>query len=583
MAQSPRSRKLGIVLGAAAAAGATTVGLLVALPAGSAGAAPKGTVVSVAGARPVPGSYIVVLKDDMSARSATPQTAGDLASRYGGQVRRTWSRALHGFNVSMSEEQAQRLAADPRVQFVQADSEVHIMDTQTNPPSYGLDRIDQRDLPLNNAYTFATNAATVHAYIIDTGIRTTHQTFGGRATFGHNSVDTNNTDCNGHGTHVAGTVGGTQYGVAKGVQLVAVKVLNCQGSGSTAQVVDGINWVAQNAVKPAVANMSLGGGADNAIDNAVRQAIQAGVTFAIASGNSNADACTSSPARVTEAITVNASDRNDARASFSNFGTCTDIFAPGVNITSSWNASDTATNTISGTSMATPHVTGGAALWLAAHPTDTPAQVQAGLVAAATADKIGNAGGGSPNKLLFTGAGGGTPTDPPPTTPPPTTPPPTTPPPGGGCAGAGDKIANGGFESAGGWTASAGVLGNTSGQSAHSGSRYAWLAGYGRTHTDRLSQQVTIPAGCSGSTLSFFLHIDSAETSTSRTSDTLTITAGNTRLASFSNLNKAAGYTQRSVPVGQFAGQTITITFTGAENQRRQTSFVLDDIALNAA
>ena len=581
MAQSPRSRKLGIALGALAAASATAIGLLVALPAGSAGAAPKGTVVSVAGARAVPGSYIVVLKDEMTARSATTQTAGDLAQQYGGQVRRTWSRALHGFNAAMSDEQARRLAADPRVQYVQADSEVHVMDTQTNPPSYGLDRLDQRDLPLDNSYTFATTASNVHAYIIDTGIRVTHQTFGGRATFGHNSVDANNTDCNGHGTHVAGTVGGTQYGVAKGVALVAVKVLNCQGSGTTAQVVDGINWVAQNAIKPAVANMSLGGGADNAIDNAVNQAIAAGVTFAIASGNSNTDACTSSPARVANAITVNASDRNDARASFSNFGTCTDIFAPGVNITSAWMTSDTATNTISGTSMATPHVTGGAALWLAAHPNDTPAQVAAGLVAASTPDKISNPGAESPNRLLFTGSGGGG--TPPPTTPPPTTPPPTTPPPPGDCA-AGQKLANTGFESGNsGWTATAGVLGNTSGQTAHSGSRYAWLAGYGRTHTDRLSQSVTIPAGCTNSTLSFWLHIDSAERTTTRVFDTLTVRAGSTTLMSFSNLNRAAGYTQRSVQVGQFAGQTVTITFTGSEDQSLQTSFVIDDTALNAA
>jgi subtilisin family serine protease len=581
MVQSPRSRRLGIALGAAAAASATVVGLLVALPAGTAGAAPHGHVMSVAGARAVPNSYIVVLKDEMSARSATPQTASDLSQRYGGQVRRTWSAALHGFNAQMSDEQAQRLAADPRVAYVQADSEVHITDTQANPPSYGLDRLDQRDLPLDNSYTFATTASNVHAYIIDTGIRVTHQTFGGRATFGHNSVDANNTDCNGHGTHVSGTVGGQQFGVAKGVALVAVKVLNCQGSGTTAQVVDGINWVAQNAIKPAVANMSLGGGADTSIDNAVTAAIASGVTFAIASGNENADACNSSPARVTAAITVNASDRDDARASFSNFGTCTDIFAPGVNITSSWNTSDTATNTISGTSMATPHVTGAAALWLATHPTDTPAQVAAGLTGAATADKISDPGTGSPNKLLFTGAAGGTP---PPTTPPPTTPPPTTPPPPSGDCGSGQVLVNPGFESGNtGWASTAGVLGNTSGETAHDGSAYAWLAGYGRRHTDRLQQTVTIPAGCSSSTLSFWLHIDTAETTGSRASDTLTVRVGSSTLMTFSNLNRAAGYTQQTAQVGQFAGQTITITFTGSENSSRQTSFVIDDTALNAS
>jgi subtilisin family serine protease len=583
MAPSPRSRKLRFVVGGAVAAGATTLGLLVALPSGTAGAV--GSIQSVPGAQSVPGSYIVVLKDDMSARAATPQTASDLSQRYGGQVRRTWSRALHGFNTQMSEDQARHLAADPRVAYVQADALLHINDAQANPPSYGLDRIDQHDLPLDNSYTFATTASNVHAYIIDTGIRTTHQTFGGRATFGHNSVDANNTDCNGHGTHVAGTVGGSQFGVAKAVQLVAVKVLNCDGSGTTAQVVDGINWVAQNAIKPAVANMSLGGGVDNAIDNAVNQAIAAGVTFAVAAGNDNADACNSSPARVPAAITVNASDRNDARATFSNFGPCTDIFAPGVNITSSWNASDTATNTISGTSMATPHVTGAAALWVATHPNDTPAQVAAGLTGAATPNKISNPGTGSPNRLLFTGsAGGGTPppTNPPPTTPPPTTTPPA--PPGAGNCDAGQKLANPGFESGtAGWVATPGVLGNTSGERPHSGSDYAWLVGYGRPHTDRLSQQVSIPAGCTNSTLSFWLHVDTAERTSTRARDTLTVQVGSTTVMRLSNLNRANGFTQRSVDVGQFAGRTVTVTFTGTEDQRAQTSFVIDDTALNAA
>ena len=214
----------------------------------------------------------------------------------------------------------------------------------------------------------------MHAYIIDTGIRFTHSDFGGRATSGFDAVDGGSADdCNGHGTHVAGTVGGATYGVAKGVQLVAVRVLNCQGSGTNAQVVGGIDWVTANAVKPAVANMSLGGGANSSIDTAVNNSINSGVTYAIAAGNGNAlgqrqNACNYSPARVPNAITVGATQNNDAAASFSNFGTCVDIFAPGVNITSSWSTSDTATNTISGTSMATPHVAGAAALLLQANP-----------------------------------------------------------------------------------------------------------------------------------------------------------------------------------------------------------------------
>jgi len=242
----------------------------------------------------------------------------------------------------------------------------------------------------------------VHAYIIDTGIRFSHQTFGGRATSGFDAVDGGSADdCNGHGTHVSGTVGGSQYGVSKGVQLVAVRVLNCSGSGTTAQVVAGINWVTSHAIKPAVANMSLGGGASTSIDNAVNNSINSGVTYAIAAGNSNANACNFSPARVGAAITVGATGQNDARASFSNFGTCVDIFAPGVGITSSWDTSNTATNTISGTSMATPHVTGAAAQVLSAHPTFTPAQVRNELVANATTGVVGSPGSGSPNRLLF--------------------------------------------------------------------------------------------------------------------------------------------------------------------------------------
>jgi len=646
MAQSPHRRRLLTLACGLAAATVTALGGLAATPASAA----TGNILSVPGARTVPGSYIVILKDNVTARSATPQTATALTQQYGGSVRSTWTAALHGFSARMSEAQARRLAADPRVSYVQADAEVHALATQTNPPSWGLDRIDQRNLPLDNSYTYATTAGNVHAYIIDTGIRITHTTFGGRATWGHNSVDTNNTDCNGHGTHVAGTVGGSQYGVAKGVRLHAVKVLNCQGSGTTAQVADGINWVAGNAVKPAVANMSLGGGVNTTLDNAVSNAINMGVTFAIASGNSNADACNFSPARVAAAITVNATDINDARASFSNFGTCTDIFAPGVNITSSWNTSDTATNTISGTSMATPHVAGAAALWLADHPGDTPAQVATGLINASTPNKVTNPGSGSPNRLLYTQFGapsGVTVTNPgnksgtvgtaissftltatggtPPYTWSATGLPPgisigsstgtvsgtpttagtytvtakatdtasasgsttftfTISPPGGGCSAPGQKLANPGFESGNtGWTATAGVIGQwgSSGEPPHGGTWDAWLDGYGTTHTDTLSQSVTIPAGCASYTLTFWLHIDSAETTASIAYDKLTVQVGSTTLATYSNLNKAAGYAQKSFNVGSFAGQTVTLKFTGTEDISLQTSFVIDDTALN--
>ena len=398
--RAPRFRRFA-GLGAAAAAA-------VALATGTAAQAPaEGDILGAGGPDAIAGSYLVVIKDSAAPRSAAEQTASSLARAYGGQVRVAWRHALHGFSAGLTEAQARRMAADPRVAFVQQDRVLRLAATQPNPPSWGLDRIDQRNLPLDSGYSYPTTASNVHAYVIDTGIRITHQTFGGRATWGFNAVDTNNTDCNGHGTHVAGTVGGAQYGVAKGVQLVAVKVLNCAGSGTTTQVVNGINWVTQNAIKPAVANMSLGGGADAALDNAVAGAIASGVSFAVAAGNSNADACLYSPARVPAAITVNASTITDGRASFSNFGTCTDIFAPGANITSAWSTNDTATNTISGTSMASPHVAGAAALWLATHPNDAPAAVATALTGNATLNKITSPGAGSPNRLLYTAPAGG--------------------------------------------------------------------------------------------------------------------------------------------------------------------------------
>ncbi len=356
-------------------------------------------------------SYVVVLNDTSSLRAAgVTAVARQIADRNSGSVNYVYDTALRGFATTMSEANARRVAADPAVSYVQQNQTIRISGTQPNPPSWGLDRIDQRKLPLNNSYTYPTTASNVHAYVIDTGIRFTHTTFGGRATSGRDTIDNDNdaTDCNGHGTHVAGTVGGTEYGVAKGVQIVGVRVLSCAGSGTTAQVVAGIDWVTANAIKPAVANMSLGGGPDSVLDDAVRGSIASGITYSLSAGNGNAfgrpkDACKQSPARVAEAVTVAATDINDNRASFSNFGTCVDIFAPGVNILSAWLDSDTDTNTISGTSMAAPHVTGAAALYLTNHPTATPLQVRNQLSSTATKGKVKDPREGSPNRLLFVG------------------------------------------------------------------------------------------------------------------------------------------------------------------------------------
>src|SRR6266542_1170251 len=356
-------RRRFVVLGLGAAA--FLLAAAVASQAASA-AVPEGSIRDAGTDGVVPNSYVVALKDTGAlTASGVDSSAQALASRYSGQVARTYSHALRGFEVRLSEANARRLAADSAVAYVQRNGIYTIAGTQTNPPSWGLDRIDQRNLPLNGSYTFPNTASNVHAYIIDTGIRFSHTTFGGRATSGFDAVDGGSADdCNGHG------------------------------------------------IKPAVANMSLGGGIDTTLDNAVANSISSGVTYAIAAGNSNANACNFSPARVPAAITVGATDRNDLRASFSNFGTCVDIFAPGVGITSSWSTSDTATNTISGTSMATPHVAGVAALILGGSPSLTPQQVRDRMVADATTGVVGNPGTGSPNRLLFVNNGA---TPPPPT------------------------------------------------------------------------------------------------------------------------------------------------------------------------
>ncbi len=632
--------------------------------------------------RPVPDQYIVVLRgptasfDTVDAEGIeidVEAEADRLAFKHNGQVERTWSHALKGMVMRMSPTQAEALAKNPRVALVEEDGVIELDATQS-PATWGLDRIDQQNLPLNNSYVYNKSGSGVTAYVIDTGIRITHSEFGGRASSGFTAINDGNgtNDCNGHGTHVAGTIGSATWGVAKAVALKAVRVLDCSGSGTTSGVISGVNWVTANRTLPAVANMSLGGGASSALDTAVTNSINSGITYAIAAGNSNANACTTSPARVASALTVGATSTNDTRASFSNYGTCLDLFAPGVSIISTWYASNTATNTLSGTSMAAPHVAGAAALYLSSLPGKTPSEVATALNGNATANKVTSPGTGSPNRLLYTGFIASGPAD---TTPPavsltapaagqtltgtvtlsatatdnvgiarveffatplqgvPTllgtdttapyqlswnsaalpngnnydltakafdvsgnstiSDPPvavtisnTAPP---ACGAAKQLLGNPGFEtgSASPWTATAGVINSQNPPAPHSGSWNAWLDGFGVSHTDNLYQQVTIPVDACTANFSFWLQITTAETTTGTAFDRMTVTVRNTfgtvlrTLATYSNLNKTSGYVQKSFNLADFRGQTVRLQFSGIEDSSLQTSFIVDDAAVN--
>ncbi|MER7560241.1 S8 family peptidase [Nocardioides sp. NPDC126508] len=555
-------------LGALAAATATAVGaattiLALSGPAGAAGS--PAPLIGAEKANAIDGQYIVVMKDQAKAgngfrASAKSDNAAvrSKAEEAGGNVKFTYDAALNGFAATLSDSALAEVRSDPAVGYVEADGVVKATGDQSNP-TWGIDRIDQRNLPLSSSYHYDQTGSGVTAYIIDTGILSTHTQFSGRVASGYYSVGSSTTDENGHGTHVAGTVGGSTYGVAKGVTLVPVRVLDAQGSGTDSGVIAGINWVTSNHTSgPAVANMSLGGGASSSLDAAVNSSIADGVTYAVAAGNDNADASSYSPARVANAITVGSTTNTDARSSFSNYGSIVDVFAPGSNITSSWYTSTTATNTISGTSMATPHVAGVAALYLAAHTSATPAAVQSWITSNATTGVVTSPGSGSPNRLLYSLEGGTTPTDPPST---------------------GNLLVNPGFESgATGWSASSGVIDSSSSAPARTGSYKAWLNGYGSTHTDTLSQSVTLPT--TGKTLSFYLRVITNETTTSTAYDKLTVKVGSTTLATYSNLNASSSYALKSFSLGSYAGSTVTLTFTGTEDSSLGTSFLIDDTSV---
>ena len=606
----------------------------------------------------VPGRYIVIFKDSASSPKAVASLARDLTSRFGGQSRHLFTAGLRGFSATISDQQVRRLAADPAVASIEAVQYIGVAGTQNNPPNWGDDRIDQANLPLNQAYTYPANPGQgVTVYVLDTGLNANHVDFTGRVRPGIDMVDNDSspTDCHGHGTHVAGTAVGTTYGVAKKASVVAVRVLNCQGSGTNDDLIAGIDWVRANAQKPAVVNYSIGCQSrcsSQAMDSAVSNLVSSGVQFVQAAGNSSDNACYYSPQGVAAAVTVGNTTSSDARNSSSNYGSCLDIFAPGTSIVSASYSSNTGSATMTGTSMASPHTAGAAAVYLGLNPNATPAQVRDALVNNATTGKVTNLGTGSPNRLLYTGFmnGGTNPNNPSVSNPGNqsttvgqsvslqmqasggTTPytwsasglpaglsigsstglisgSPTTSgtsnvtvtvtdaasrtgtanftwtiTSGGGCTPT-QMVANSSLENGSTpWSANAGVIGAWSsyGYPGHTGTRSAWLGGQGQSHTDHLSQSVTIPSGCTSAVLRYWVRITTAEND-GRVWDRLTVTMGSTTVATATNLDANSAYVEKVVDVSQFRGQTVTLRFTGVEDWSLQTSFVIDDVTITGS